>query len=179
MIPKIYSSQGVVIKRKNFSEGDRLITLFTRDFGKVSFIAKGVRRLRSRKRGHIEIFSHINFSAIRTKSIDILSEVETDKVFDYHNEMKRIVVGYFMIETVDKLTHEGEKNEQLYLILQKYMEDLQDSAKLKRLRYKFIVDTLILLGYHPKGKEMPNPDALLEEITEKRMNSARVGRKLL
>lgn len=179
MIHRKYSSKGIVIKRKNYSEADRLIILFTQDFGKVSFIAKGVRRPSSRKRGHIEIFSHINFSATRTKSIDILTEVETDKVFDYHDEMKRITVAYFMVETIDKLTHEGEKNDQLYLLLLRYLESLQSDSKLKHLRYKFIEEILILLGYHPKGKEMPNPDALLEEITEKRMNSARVGKKLL
>ncbi len=62
-----------------------------------------------------------------------------------------------------------------FLIKQKHKR----KTKLKKLREKFVKDVIILLGYWPKGKPIKNPDLLLEEITERNINSVRVGKKLL
>jgi DNA repair protein RecO (recombination protein O) len=48
---------GLVIKRANFSEADKLVTLFTREVGKATFVAKGVRRVKSRRSAHLELFN--------------------------------------------------------------------------------------------------------------------------
>src|SRR4051812_22198826 len=98
---KSYSDIGILIARKNYSEGDRILVLFTKNFGRVTVIAKGVRKLKSRKRGHIEIFSLIKFQAVTGKSMDILTEAEV--INDYEeirSDLTKVSVAYFLVEIV-------------------------------------------------------------------------------
>jgi len=72
MIIKNYSSKGIVLAKRNFSETDRIIVLYTKNLGKISLIAKGVRKLKSRKRGSLEVFNLISFSAAKTRLLLII-----------------------------------------------------------------------------------------------------------
>ena len=54
MTPRNYTSEGIVLARKRYSEADRILSIFSKTFGKNVYIAKGVRKPRSRKRGHLE-----------------------------------------------------------------------------------------------------------------------------
>ena len=180
MRSRSYSSEAIVLARKNYSEADRIIVIYSKDYGKLSLIAKSVRKTKSRKRGAIEVFSHIRFFAVKTKSLDILTEAEIISTFSQiRKNLKKVTVAYYFTEVVGRLTHEGEKNEKLFSLLLKYIHSLSKETALKILREKFIKDVVILLGYWPKGKPINNPDRLLEEISERNMNSIRVGKKLL
>ena len=77
MTPHSFTSEGFVLARRNFGEADRIIDIYSKDKGKISLIAKGIRRPKSRKRGHLEIFSKISFQAINGKGMGILTEAET------------------------------------------------------------------------------------------------------
>jgi len=179
MAHRKYSSTGLVIRRRNFSEADRLITLYTRDHGKITLLAKGVRRPKSRKRGHLEMFSSISFLAAKTKSMDLLTEVETREVFDYGQDMRLISVAYFVVETVDKLTREGEANERLYFHLLENMRSLSSTSGLRQYRDNFTKEILEMLGYWPENTNMPDPDSVLESVAERKINSMRVGKIML
>jgi len=52
---KSYKTEGIIIKRKNFGEADRILTIFTKNKGKISIVAKGVRKINSRRAPHIEL----------------------------------------------------------------------------------------------------------------------------
>ncbi|MBE2222398.1 MAG: DNA repair protein RecO, partial [Anaerolineae bacterium] len=54
-------TEAIVLKRHNFGEADRLLTLYTREFGKMKAIAKGARKPQSRKTGHVELFMRSQF----------------------------------------------------------------------------------------------------------------------
>lgn len=177
---KTYSAEGFVIGRRRFGEADRIIVLFTKDFGKLALVAKGVRRLKSRKRGGLEIFNLIKFSGAHGRSLDILTEVEVvDGFGEVRSNLKRVSVGYFFCEVVGKLTRDEERNGELYRILQEYFEKLKTVKNLKQLRFDFIKKVLVTLGFWPRDKKMDNPDAVLEGISERRVNSVRIGKKLL
>jgi DNA repair protein RecO (recombination protein O) len=175
-----YSSEGVVLARKNYSEADRILTVFTKNKGKLRLIAKGVRRPKSRKRGHIEIFSLINFSATKGKILDVITEVETINQFKAIREnLKKISVAYFLMEAILRLTQEEEKNELFYEIVRKYLKNLEVSSNLRNLRKTFIYEALVEMGFWPRSKKMFNHDQILEEILERNMNTVRIGKKIL
>lgn len=182
MIPKKYSSKGIVLARKNFSEADRIIAVYSKDYGKLTFIAKGVRKLKSRKRGSLEVFSHIKFAASRGKSLDIMTEVEAINPFNrLRKELEKASVAYFFMETVGRLTRDGAKSISLYSYVLYSIKKLDngDYKNLRVFRREFIKDCLEILGFWPKGKKLENPDEMLEIITERQMNSVRVGKRLL
>lgn len=174
-----YSSEGVVLARRSFGEADRILILLTRDFGRLSFIAKGVRKVTSRKRGHIEVFSHIKFHASKGKGIDLMTEAETVEGFGkVRDDLKRVAVGYFFLEVVGKVTREAEPHEELFDLLLEYLRKLEETSSLRQLRNEFTQRALTSVGFWPEGKRMDNPDYILENVAEKKITSIRVGKKL-
>ena len=180
MRPKSYSSNGIVLARKNYGEADRILVVYSKKLGKISLIAKGVRKLKSRKRGSLEVFSQIKFSAARGRNLDIITEAEIiDSYPKIRKDLKKVALAYYFMEVVGRTTHEGEKNPSLYSHLLKNLRMLKVSDSLKNLRKTFVYEALVLLGFWPKGKPMGNHDYVLEDITERELSSARVGKKLL
>lgn len=180
MTPKRYSSEGIILARRNYSEADRILVIFSKNYGKISLIAKGVRKLNSRKRGHLEVFSHIKFAAAKGKNLDILTEAEiVDSFSKVRSELKKVAVAYYILEVVGRVTREDEKNDILYSNILKNLRMLKTSISLRNLRENFISQTLTILGFWPKGRKMDDPDKVLEEVVEREISSARVGKRLL
>lgn len=172
-------SEAVVLSTRPYSEADKLITLFSRDFGKLTLLAKGVRRLKSRKRGGLEVFSHIKFSAYKGKGMPVITEVETvDNFSPIRKNLKKVSVAYFFVEIVSRATREEEKHEAVYELLAWFLKGLSFRSDLKKLRREFSIELAEELGFIPKGQFVPNPDLLLENIIERKLASVRVGKKL-
>jgi DNA repair protein RecO (recombination protein O) len=178
--PHSYKDEGIVLSRKIFSEADRILVIFSRYHGKVDVLAKGVRKVTSRKRGHIESFSYIKFSVSEGKGMNLITETETlDNFSNIRHDLKKISVAYFFLETVTRLTRESESHGEAFDILLEYLKKLEISDQTKELRDKFTSEILVTLGFWPDGQKIDNPDKVLEEIIERKMSTIRVGKKLL
>lgn len=154
--------------------------IYSKENGKISVIAKGVRRPGSRKRGHLEIFSKIRFQAVYGKGIAILTEVETiDSYGSVRKSIKKISLAYYFVEVLSKATHEGEENYELFNFICNVMDKLKSAKKLKELRLEFVAGILKILGYWPKDKIINLPDEKLDEILERQIYSKRVGKLML
>jgi DNA repair protein RecO (recombination protein O) len=179
MKPHSYSSEGIVLARRNFGEADRIISVYTKNHGRATFIAKGIRRPKSRKRGHLEIFSYVKFNAASGRGIDIMTEAEViDDFKAIRKNLRRVSLAYYICEVIGKITHESEPNDKLFNLILENLRNLKEDKKLKSLRINFIVDLLILLGYWPSGKELIDADKKLEEVIERQVSSFRVGKIL-
>jgi len=177
---KTYSSEGIILSRKNYGEADRILTVFSKNYGKVTLLAKGIRKLISKKRGHLEIFSEVKFSAVSGKGFDILTEAVTINNFNsLRSNLNQVTLAYYFCEVLNKITKEGEKHDELFELLSKSLKKLETAINLKTLRKDFVVKLLIELGYWPGNKKMVNHDIELEEVLERKLNSLRVGKKVL
>src|SRR4030043_1374098 len=108
MKPRAYTSEGVVLARRNFGEADRILVLYTKNFGKVSLIAKGIRRPKSKKRGHVEIFNIIKFQAVHGRGLDLITEAEVIEDFaEIRKNLRRISLAYYLMEVTGRVSHEG------------------------------------------------------------------------
>ena len=175
-----YSSEGFVLSRKNYGEADRILTVYSKHLGKVTLLAKGVRKPKSRKRGHIEVFSRLKFSASRTKGFDIMTEAELVDSFEtIRKDLKKVSVAYYFCELVNRITRDGEKNDAIFVQMSENLDLMKNGVNLRRLRESFVVDTLVALGFWPEGAKVNNPDRILEEVIESRMASSRVGKRVL
>ncbi len=175
-----YSSEGIVLSHKNFGEADRLLIVLSKNYGKLSLVAKGVRKIKSKKRGQIEIFSKIKFSAVKGHGIDIMTEA--DLLNDYSGvrvNLNKISLAYYFCEVVNKITHEGEQVSQVFGLLSLVLEELEQTTKLKELRVKFIYDLLTDMGYWPIGRKLTEADIVLDDVIERKINSVRVGKRIL
>lgn len=179
MRQRFYSTEAVILARKNIGEADRLITALTKHFGKIRVLAKGVRRITSRKRGHLEVFSLTKLQVQRGKELDLVTEAETiDNFAQIRKSLKKVSLAYYFMEVIDRTTREGAPHPQLYAMLLANLRMLKTESKLRALKTKFVYQTLTILGFWPKGKPMPDPDRKLEEVIERRLSSVRVGKKL-
>jgi DNA repair protein RecO (recombination protein O) len=180
MVPHSYVSEGFILARRNFKEADRILDIYSKDKGKTSLIAKGIRRPGSRKRGHLEIFSKIKFQAVSGKGMGIMTEAET--IDDYgllRKSIKKVTLAYYFVEVLSKATHEGEGNAELYNFISDLFEKLKTAIKLKDLRLEFVSQLLKILGYWPKDKKILSPDEKLDEVLERQIYSKRVGKLML
>lgn len=101
MRPRSYSDEGIVLARRNFGEADRILSIYTKNHGRISVIAKGIRKTTSKKRGHLEIFSYIKFQVADGRGIGILTEVETLNNFEIvRKDLKKVSLAYFFCEVI-------------------------------------------------------------------------------
>ena len=180
MKPRSYTSEGIVLGRKNYGEADRILSVYSKDHGRVSLMAKGIRRPKSRKRGHLEIFSLLNFQAVSGHGIDMIIEADiTDDFKEIRKSLPKVSLAYYFMEVVGKITHENEKNQELFDLILESLNGLKDGSKLKQLRFNFIQKLLTIMGYWPEGQELKDPDTVLEEVIERQISSVRVGKRML
>ena len=180
MHPRAYTSEGIVLTRRNFGEADRILVLYTKSFGRISLLAKGVRRPKSKKRGHVEVFNKINFQAVSGRGLDIMTEAEVIEDFkSIRGSLKKISLTYYFMEVIGRITHEGEENTEIYNILLNALTKLKSANMLKKLRLNFITDLLIASGFWPADKILNAPDEKLEEVIERQITSVRVGKRVM
>ena len=146
-----FSTEGIVLARKNYGEADRLLTIFSRHYGKIFLLAKGVRKPKSRKRGHIEIFSRVRFSFAKNDNFVLMNEAELiDSYQQIRTNLKKATLSYYFVEVITKIIPGEEKHEELYNKLIEYLQHLKSSSKLKLLRLNFVEEVLVLLEYLKK-----------------------------
>lgn len=141
-------TEGVILKHRNFGEADRILTIYTRDNGKVTALAKGVRRPRSRKAGHVELGNWCKIFVARGKNIDLLTEVETKRAFgiaDFTQEKANRI--YHLLELVESLTAEHQKNQQVFILLVHFLKRITMEENFDLVSSVFKIKLLSLLGF--------------------------------
>lgn len=143
-----FRTEGVVLSRRNFGEADRILTIFTRDHGKLTALAKGVRRPKSRKGGHVEIGNWCKLFIARGKNIDLLTEVETKKAFgitDFTATKANKI--YHLLELVESLTEIKQKNPGVFILLVRFLKKIATGEDFNLVSLVFKVKLLSTLGF--------------------------------
>lgn len=170
-----YKTEGIVLKRTNFSESDKIFTILTKDFGKLHLIAKGIRKTTSRKAPNLEPFLHSKLYIVKGRNLDIISEVEKIRNFpEIRKNLKKVAFAYQICEMIDKLLPEQQVNRSLFNLLVAEMIVLNDLPKESEYQLnRFIMKLLWDLGYLPKDKVIPenNLDAFVSEVIERDLKS--------
>lgn len=141
-------SEGVILSRRNFGEADRLVTIYTRDFGKITCIAKGVRRPRSKKAGHLELGNWCKIFVARGKNIDLLTEIETKYAFGIANftEAKANKI-YHLLELIKNLTEDRQRNPQAFFLLVRFLKKATTEEDFNLVSSVFKIQLLSNLGF--------------------------------
>ncbi|MBU1126946.1 MAG: DNA repair protein RecO [Patescibacteria group bacterium] len=170
-------AEGIVLKRINFSETDRILTFFTKYDGKISVLAKGVRKITSKRAGSVELFNNLVFFSHKTKGLDILTEVDLiDSFKGFKNDFEKVACAYYFVELVDKLTPENQENREVYELLRDYLKSLS-TADIEKLTLSFENNLLRILGFGVPETIKNNPVMMtdyIESITERKINSRRI-----
>ena len=159
---------GIVLKRSNFGEADKIVTIFTKEEGKIKVLAKGIRRLKSHRAPHLELFNLVELVLHNGKTFSTVTEAKT--VAD-HSVLKANlkITGFlfYLSEFLDKILPEHQPHPDVFIGLLAALPSL-DESKVKT----FIVESMWNLGYLPYGEYPKNGVTdFVESIVEKRINS--------
>jgi len=137
-----YKTLGIVVKRTNFSEGDRILTIFTERFGKVKAIARGVRKIKSKLAGSLEPFILLDLQLHEGKTFYTVTGATIAQNFPtLHTDLNKIAKAFYIGELIDKFLAEGQKNNQAFEILIETLRCLErgnDELSLRIFELKLI-----------------------------------------
>ena len=146
--------EAIVLRHMNYGEADRMIDVFTREMGKLRVIAKGVRKLRSRKAGHLEPFTCASLQLAKGRELPIVTQAEAVNLFDALRE-NLTLIGYasYVVELLDRFTYGDGENTALYHLLKDTLSQLASGVDPEFLLRFYELHLLDLLGYRPQLRQ--------------------------
>ncbi|NWG03141.1 MAG: DNA repair protein RecO [Syntrophaceae bacterium] len=162
-------TQAIVIRSLNYGESDKIITFFTRDYGKLKGIAKGARRSRKRFQNALSLFSHLRLhffdkegmGLVRAESCDILHSFPRMKA-----DLQKILYGNYYLELVNEMAGEREGNPEAFELLLSFLSNLEEMETQETHLRLFEIRMLSLFGYRPNMKRCHLCKKDLENLKE-------------
>jgi len=147
---RVYRTEAIILRRQDYGEADRLLTVLTPDHGKIRLIAKGVRRPSSRKAGHLEPFTRVDLLIARGRTLDIITQAEARWVFSsLGSDLIRFGCASYAAEALDRFTVEEVDTQQFYLLLRRTLERLESHADPGLVLRYFELELLDAAGFRP------------------------------
>lgn len=164
-----FKTEGIILLQKNLGEADKLLTIYTRDYGKLTCIAKGVRRPASKKSGHIELGNWCKIFVAKGKNIDLLTEVEVKRAFGLTNfTTDKANKIYHLLEIVNLLTPINQKSPQVFDLLVSFLKSTSQGYNFNLVSSLFKIHLLKSLGFLSSTNLKPsNLKQLLIELEDK------------
>jgi DNA repair protein RecO (recombination protein O) len=160
---RLYRIEGVVIRRSDVGETDRILTLYTPDRGKVRVVAKGARRPGSRLAGHVELLSHSTFLIARGRNLDIVTQAQTMAAFSaLRQDLERVGWGCYLAELLDRMAPEQAENCPAFQLLVEALEHLDQGRDPEMVARSFELHLLGYMGYRPQVFRCVSCEAELE-----------------
>lgn len=148
---RLYRVRGIVLRRRDLGEADRIMTILTAEQGKRRVVAKGTRRPSSKLAGHLEPFCATRLLMARARNLDIISQAETIEHFARlrHSEAAIATAGYFA-ELIDALLPEDQQHEAVYELTFASLRLLDEGRSPRLVTHVFEMGLLRQLGYRPE-----------------------------
>ncbi|TET84317.1 MAG: DNA repair protein RecO [Anaerolineales bacterium] len=148
---RVYRTEAVVLRRQDLGEADRLLVAYSLDRGKLRLIAKGVRRPRSRKAGHLEPFTRVQLLLARGRELDIITQAEAIEMYPgVREDLIHLGQAAYVVELLDRFTVEREANRALYRLLVHTLERLVAGVELTAVIRYYELRLLDQIGYRPE-----------------------------
>jgi DNA repair protein RecO (recombination protein O) len=148
---KPHSTSGIILSRTNYGEADRILTLITPDYGKLRVLARGVRKVKSKLAGGIELFSVSQVSFIRGRG-DLGTLISTRLIKHYGNivnNLDRTMLAYELIKQLNRTTEDEPGSEYFHLLQQVFVALDESSANVELVKTWFAIQLLRLAGHSP------------------------------
>ncbi len=150
-MPGLYRDEGIVLKTIKLGEADRILTVFTRDNGKIRAVAKGVRKTKSRFGARLEPFTRVELLIYRgRKDLDTITSADiVDSNPGVHRDFDSLASASAMAEIVEKITPDREEAFSTYSLLVAGLAALADNRGASVLP-AFVVKLLAVAGFDPE-----------------------------
>jgi len=162
------STDCVVLAHSNFNEADKILTIYTKEFGKMACVAKGVRKPTSKKAGHVVPGNWCKVFIAKGKRLDLLTEAELKKAFGIKKPTPGKTGNVFhLLELVNQLTEINQKNPQVFSLLIDFLDKVDREEDFNLISVAFKIKLLSALGFFSarsfKGSQTQSLIKLFEE----------------
>jgi len=149
--PRVYKTPAIVLRQRKLGDADKIITLYSANFGKLDAVAKGVRRITSRLAGHVEPLNHGAYLIAHGRNLDIVTQAQTIEPFQpLREDLDRLSRALYAAELLDRATEDRAENFALYRLLLDTLRRLAAGDELDLPLRFFEMSLLGQLGYRPQ-----------------------------
>ena len=170
---RFLKDRGFVLRRINFGDSDRYVTLFSENHGKIEVVAKGIRKITSHRTGATEPLNLIEFQTVKSAKNHILTEVKLINSFDHlKRELSSIRKVFLMCELIDAVLPLGVRHDDIFDLIERAGTKMLENEK--NMAY-FQAKLLSILGFWDNSASFKNEahvTAYVEEIIEHKLRSA-------
>ncbi len=148
----ILKSEAIVLKTMDYRNTSMIATFFTKDFGKVRGVLKGIRKDPKKFGSHLDKFTvnDIVYYQHRNSDLHLISQCDlTEFYFAIRNDLKRTMAANYALELIDKIMPVEEKNVKVYGLLKKYFKTLEDVGDVNKLVHILQIKIILLSGFKP------------------------------
>jgi DNA repair protein RecO (recombination protein O) len=163
---RLYRIEGIVMHRSDVGEADRLLTVLSRERGKLRVNAKGARKVGSRKGGHVELFVRSKMLIAKGRTgIDIVSQAEMiDAYRGLREDLTRSTYAHYAVELIDAFAEEGSEQPELFDLLAEALKWIETTNNLPLTARYFEVKLLTMAGFQPQVFNCADGGEPLQEI---------------
>jgi DNA repair protein RecO (recombination protein O) len=148
---RLFRVEAIVLRHVDWGEADRLLWLYTAEIGKIKAVAKGVRKPRSRKAGHLEPFTRVHLMLARGRDLPIVTQAEMDDAYQpLREDLLRATYASYAVELLDRFTYEEGENRGLYHLLNVTLSRLCGPASLDLVVRYYEFRLLDFVGFRPQ-----------------------------
>ena len=160
--------EAVVLRHADWGEADRILTLYTRERGKVRAIAKGARKIRSRKAGHLEPFTRVTLQLAKGHDLAIVTQAETlEPYLSLGADLVKTGYASYVVELLDRFTYEDEsENAVLFRLLTETLSRVASEPDAWVALRHYEVRLLDSLGYRPHLFECANCGEAIQPVDQ-------------
>lgn len=174
-----YRVEGIVLKRRNFGEADRILTILSRESGKIVVKAPGVRRIKSRRSPHIELLNLSQFTLYKSSRtfMPIVTEAQILEDFSsIKSDLRKIGLALYICELINGLCADNQENRAVFFHLKSILSELAKTLDTLSLIRKFEKDLLTTLGFWSEAKLLQTQDSkiVMERLLERKLKTLRV-----
>lgn len=146
-----HKTSGIVLKRSNLGEADRLLTILTERFGKIKAIAKGARKIKSRLAGSLEPFNLVDLQLYEGKTFYTVTGAVIEKEYSIiHSDLGKLSFCFYLGEMVDKFFEENQKSSFVFINFVKALDHLETKKKSDLLVKTLCLEIIEEAGFKPQ-----------------------------
>ncbi|WP_026689208.1 DNA repair protein RecO [Alteribacter aurantiacus] len=146
----LQKAEGIIIRTNDYGESNKIITLFTREHGKLALMAKGAKRPKSRFASSAQLFIYGTFIFHQSKGVGTLNQADLTESFrEVRSDLMLTAYGAYMVEIVDKLTEDRQRNPFLFELLFQMLTRINEGDDSEVLVRMFETKMLQVAGITP------------------------------
>ncbi len=144
-------TKAIILKTADLGEADRLLTIYSKEFGKIRVIARGVKKVSSKLRYHLEPLSYSQFILVEGKQNKIVKDsILMNQFLSIKKDLNKVKTAYKIVDLIDQLIVGEEKDDNIWELILQVFKIISKKEENPQIVEEFRNSLLKLLGYDPK-----------------------------